>query len=754
MKILQNVLKTNTQKKHILESELNSIIIDDYDIILEDEIFYITRDKNNNFIKNKRINSYKYYMDKDENILQEFANLYTYQDQKRQEIFKKFNYRYISSNKNFCYHINSASNSIIKSTLEKDMLENIKKARNLYNENNLFKIFKETIFNKMKGLIQVENSNIIYNNYAKEQELSELKKQDLKELISSKWNQFYLNQHNNIKKPEKIKNDLFLNDIKIIKEQILSQIIEKNIKLKENFLNTNIYINSETNFSVLNNLTGQRLNITINDFLINQSKYLFNNINIDNIISEKDISGNEIKTIIFENKLNKKNYIISIDYIGKNNFSIKEIYEIDKSYYHNKNIDNCSINFFDNNENKTKSNNIIFKQKEIEIKNLLESFLKKRNLKLIEQNTYLKPIIKVQDENNNIIELKFNDIMSGKGKPYERTAEHICRQIIEHCFKGLRFKSTKKIVKVEINGKIHNLELDGYCEIPINNEKIKFAFEYNGQHHYEDPDTIRPTYSLKRTPEDIQKVKDYDNKKIEFCKKNNINLIIIEQFKNLEDYKSMHDIVLNKIIEVCKLNNVIISKDIINYEPFIPNLSEASYFHQKSKDLLENIINRGGSIDLSKYNVYELLNKENINKPIEIKDVNQNNFTIKPKEILEGKWTNYEDTNYIKKIKKDKIVTITRINNDIVIYDILYNENLRIKEYYNNEKNIKKIWNWDTNPPEIQIIKNEKSIIKTLPNDGVIKINSNNTYKYIIKNISKEKLNRQENKTEIKELII
>jgi hypothetical protein len=132
-------------------------------------------------------------------------------------------------------------------------------------------------------------------------------------------------------------------------------------------------------------------------------------------------------------------------------------------------------------------------------------------------------------------------------------SEELCRYVFEFIFDD-------KFKKITFNFKNHNLELDGYNE--INN----VAFEYNGRQHYE-------LTKMTKTNELLEYRKYLDNLKIEYCKENDIKLIIIP-----------YTIKNNEISDfICKNLNV---HKKINIKDFIDNYS---YF-RKRKKIIEDII--------------------------------------------------------------------------------------------------------------------------------------------------------------------
>lgn len=80
--------------------------------------------------------------------------------------------------------------------------------------------------------------------------------------------------------------------------------------------------------------------------------------------------------------------------------------------------------------------------------------------------------------------------------------------------------------KILVKGVENQLELDGYCE------DLGIAFEYNGRQHYNVIDFFGGE-------EELKKRKRYDKAKAEYCKNNNIKLIVV---KNIEQNASIESI--------------------------------------------------------------------------------------------------------------------------------------------------------------------------------------------------------------------
>lgn len=144
-------------------------------------------------------------------------------------------------------------------------------------------------------------------------------------------------------------------------------------------------------------------------------------------------------------------------------------------------------------------------------------FYKGKIRELIEftKKGYEKPTNKKKDDKSkgNKDKSKGNEGKNNENKGRKWKREELCRDIFESIYL-VPFKSCRpNFLK---NPKTRrNLELDGY------NEELKIAFEHNGRHHYEYPN------SWHRTRVDYLKQIKRDKTKKELCGNNNIYLISI-----------------------------------------------------------------------------------------------------------------------------------------------------------------------------------------------------------------------------------
>jgi hypothetical protein len=83
----------------------------------------------------------------------------------------------------------------------------------------------------------------------------------------------------------------------------------------------------------------------------------------------------------------------------------------------------------------------------------------------------------------------------------------------------------------------YNLELDGY------NAYYKVAFEYQGQQH----DEYIPYFH--KTEEKFKELQERDKLKVELCKLNDIDLIIIPCIYNHQTPKAMEDFIISELLK-------------------------------------------------------------------------------------------------------------------------------------------------------------------------------------------------------------
>jgi hypothetical protein len=146
--------------------------------------------------------------------------------------------------------------------------------------------------------------------------------------------------------------------------------------------------------------------------------------------------------------------------------------------------------------------------------------------------------LEVKDIYGNIFYISGNELKNGF---YPTREKIICENIIRQCMEFLLnapFPSTWKII-TQKNKK--NLQLDGYNEnVIINNKSYKIAFEYQGYYtHRTDDNTIKR-----------------DEYKKEFCKNNNIYLIVVDviEHKNKTNPVYICNLMKKLIMNTLKFN--------------------------------------------------------------------------------------------------------------------------------------------------------------------------------------------------------
>lgn len=103
-------------------------------------------------------------------------------------------------------------------------------------------------------------------------------------------------------------------------------------------------------------------------------------------------------------------------------------------------------------------------------------------------------------------------------------SEELCRDIFEEHFEQKFEKTRPEWLRNPETGR--KLELDGYCE------KLKIAFEYNGEQHYVFPNAFH------KTEKEFKKQVFRDRVKKKLCKKNGVKLISIPYTVKTDKLKS------------------------------------------------------------------------------------------------------------------------------------------------------------------------------------------------------------------------
>lgn len=182
--------------------------------------------------------------------------------------------------------------------------------------------------------------------------------------------------------------------------------------------------------------------------------------------------------------------------------------------------------------------------------------IKKINCRKCEMQKFEKKIYQIVKRRGGKILSKWKGFKSGKtpipiqcncgriwnSNWFTLNNDHWC----PNCFSGKNEKECCKIMEEyfkvsfpRIRPKwLNGLELDGY------NEKLKIAFEYQGEYHYKNAHF----YNNKKAEIHLVKIKNRDKRKKEICKKLGIKLIIIPYYIKSKDRK-------NYIIKIFKKLN-------------------------------------------------------------------------------------------------------------------------------------------------------------------------------------------------------
>lgn len=129
--------------------------------------------------------------------------------------------------------------------------------------------------------------------------------------------------------------------------------------------------------------------------------------------------------------------------------------------------------------------------------------------------------------------------------------ERICKIFFETVFEDT-FVKVRPEWLVSPSG--YRLELDGYSE------KLKLAFEHQGQQHYRDIDLFTSKYSVKMR-------RDLDALKIELCRKRGITLIEVPEIPNLTPLEDVKDVIKNACNDVGYPLPANFDSIVVNYLP-------------------------------------------------------------------------------------------------------------------------------------------------------------------------------------------
>jgi len=233
--------------------------------------------------------------------------------------------------------------------------------------------------------------------------------------------------------------------------------------------------------------------------------------------------------------------------------------------------------------------------------------------------------LEFEDRNKKRFNSTPNAIKRGQWSPFENVnlSEEKTRQCIELIFNDT-FPSIWGVIRKSTTNRI--MQLDGY------NNKLKIAFEYQGEQHYSWQDCRGTTEEKKK--QIFSKVIKNDQEKLKLCNEKNIHLITIKYF---EKYKEDKQYLIHVINELKKHNNDIFSKYLENIEN---KINQFKFDYNKlptNEKYLKNLRliaeKKGGKLISTQY-------VDNLTK-LEFLDENNNTFWSSPTNIKSGRWSPY-----------------------------------------------------------------------------------------------------------------
>jgi len=146
--------------------------------------------------------------------------------------------------------------------------------------------------------------------------------------------------------------------------------------------------------------------------------------------------------------------------------------------------------------------------------------------------------IKMMCNFGHIFYIKYFDVVSlghwcQKCSRNNNLSEEVCRTHFEQLF-NKEFKTIR--LGCLRSDKGFKLELDGYCE------ELNLAFEHQGAHHYENN-------SFGKSNNRLEEVQRNDKLKLEQCKLEGINLVVIPTLFNKLSFPRLKDFIINKCRE-------------------------------------------------------------------------------------------------------------------------------------------------------------------------------------------------------------
>lgn len=155
-----------------------------------------------------------------------------------------------------------------------------------------------------------------------------------------------------------------------------------------------------------------------------------------------------------------------------------------------------------------------------------------------------------EDHAGNIFTMCSSSVKRGYWSPYERNniREHMVRQAFEYIF-GRAFPARNDVVTAE---GCKYLQLDGYCE------ELNIAFEFQGH----------------KSHKSCGKVKMRDQLKRDFCSRNGIGLVIVDEFGKKND-----EVVYHHVVEAILKHGIELDHSPNGFTVDWGKINHAKYFH-------------------------------------------------------------------------------------------------------------------------------------------------------------------------------
>ena len=156
-------------------------------------------------------------------------------------------------------------------------------------------------------------------------------------------------------------------------------------------------------------------------------------------------------------------------------------------------------------------------------------------------------------------------------------SENLTREILESIWKISFLKSKPSWLKIKSNS---ILELDGY------NKEHKIAFEYQGIQHYKEHSLFHT-----RVGSGLEKQQLHDKIKVDKCKENNVNLIIIPYWYNSQDPYQLKKYLYDESVKI-----------------WITNVNFLHYLNKKSIKYISSVD------DMIKYKFFDKIYEDNLDE--------------------------------------------------------------------------------------------------------------------------------------------